>query len=135
MATRSKRPRLLIQAIVLVCLPPEPAPANRCWRLPLKCRSSVLLSARISPSKAIGDALLGCGWHRPLVDLRFSEQPEKLGVDFIGPNAVGQYAQRTVNGHRALIGPVRGGERVENVANGHHLSWQRNRIAAQLVGI
>src|SRR5580704_6574250 len=76
------------------------------------CRSTIR-------KKMEGRASFGRRRHHALVHFRFAEQPEQVGVNFVGLYTFVQDAESTLDGNRAFVGPVGSRQRIENIADGH----------------
>src|SRR5262249_38724370 len=64
-------------------------------------------------------------------DLRLDEDPEQLGVTLPALDLVGDDVERLVDGHRLLVRAVAGGQRVEDVADGHHARLDPNLLGLE----
>ena len=71
----------------------------------------------------------------PLVHSSFAKQSKQLGINFFCADAIVQNPEGAIDGDRTFVGAIGSRESVENIADRHHFSWQRNLIALQLVGI
>src|ERR1700722_5196302 len=69
------------------------------------------------------------------VHLGIEEKPEEFRVDFLVADAEFEDVQRAVGRDGSLIRTVGSGERIENVADGHHLGLHRNRGSGQAIRI
>jgi hypothetical protein len=73
----------------------------------------------------IGEAVNSC----------IEEEFIQFRVEFMIFHGHFEDAERAVRCNRLFVGPVRGGERIENIANRHDLCLHRNFIASQFVRI
>src|SRR5215831_7727244 len=78
---------------------------------------STLLNGSGAGGGAVGDEA---------VDAGVEEDAEEVGIDFLVADAKLEDIERAVGGHGALVGAVRGGKRVVDVADGHHLGLHGN---------
>src|SRR5262245_24334354 len=68
-------------------------------------------------------------------NLGLHEDPDQIGVDVLILDLESEDIERLLEGHGALIGSIAGGERVEDVADAHHLRLKGDLLGTEAVRI